>query len=56
MLGARTQLGWSLVSLAEAVRRAGEDPSALIAEAREHFAYTSRPDGLAHCERLGKAL
>ena len=56
MLGTRTQLGWSLVSLAEALRRAGDDPSALIAEAREHFAYTSRPDGLAHCEQLGKAL
>jgi tetratricopeptide (TPR) repeat protein len=56
LLGARTHVGWSLLSLAEAVRRSGDDPADLIAEAREHFLFTSRPDGIEWCEQLGKQL
>jgi hypothetical protein len=54
LLGSWTHLGWSLIGLAEAVGRAGEDASALIAEAWEHFDDTSRPDGLARCAELRK--
>jgi len=56
LLGAYLHLGWSLVSCAEAVRRGGDDPSDLIAEARDLFVRTGRGDGIACCDEMRNAL
>ncbi|HEY3713015.1 MAG TPA: tetratricopeptide repeat protein [Jatrophihabitantaceae bacterium] len=56
VLGTRTLLAWSMVSLAEVTLRAGDDAAALIDEARDHFVYTGRPDGVACCDELRNAL
>jgi predicted ATPase/predicted Zn-dependent protease len=56
LLGARMHLGWSLISYAESVRRGGDDASAIVAEARSHFVYSGRLDGIAYCDELGGAL
>jgi predicted ATPase/DNA-binding SARP family transcriptional activator len=56
LLGTRVLLAWSIVSLAEATLRGGDDASVLIEEAREHFVYGGRLDGIACCDEIRKAL
>jgi predicted ATPase/DNA-binding SARP family transcriptional activator len=52
LIGSHLHLAWCLVSVAEVVRQGGEDPSALLDEARELFIYTGRADGVAACDEM----
>jgi tetratricopeptide (TPR) repeat protein len=51
-LDAPIHLAWALVDLAEATRRAGDDPAPFLSEAGRLFVQTGRADGLAAVSEL----